>query len=142
MSDENVLNAAPIPFPKLDGGFAAERVKWRGIAFECGERVLIIPPLPLDLAEAASEEVAQEAPPEEAAGRGAWASRRFESMRRQVVLALRRNYSEAELPEAEIVEFLTLDNLHAAHQAALGMADKAWPRVRSGAELKPGERPL
>lgn len=93
------------------------KVKWRGVAFEYGDDVIIVPPLPLD--DVRDQQKKMSALMEKEGGADGDAL--YEQMRETILLAIRLNYSEEELPDAEIRKFVNMRNLPLLNAAATGM---------------------
>jgi hypothetical protein len=150
------MSTSPIPFPALDGSFSSDRVKWRGVAFDYGDRVLIIPALPISEVARIDQELAAlaeplpslkpdgtpEDTPEHKTALTQFQAARQKIMRAAITTSLRRNYTVEQLSDEDIIDFLTYENFFDAFMAAQGTYNKEAQRVRSAGELKPETRPL
>jgi len=86
-------------------------VKYRGVAFECGDGVLIVPPLPLGIVRERSRVTPDTVPT---------VDENFARMTETIILAIRRNYTEQEVSADEITDLITVRNIQLLHSAARG----------------------
>lgn len=123
------------------------KVAFRGVPFENGidenneDKVIIIPPLPLNKVRQYTQEVVEIDDPDETKK----GNLKNERVKEIILEAIHRNYPD--FTKDELEEFVTLRNLYNAYQAAIGSNSttdgKLFPDlVRSAGELTPESQPL
>jgi hypothetical protein len=110
-------------------------VKYRGVPFEDGDKFWIVPALPLGLLQdpdiaAHTDKVGQPLAPNES-----WRDR-FRSDNLVIIkAALQRNYPD--VTDADIMGFVTLENVGDVVSAAMGTYRSDAQRVKDPGEIKP-----
>ncbi len=133
-------------------------VKFRGVPFEYGDMVIIVSPLPLDDVQEFSERIAPTTEEIESSvallapmveGAPAKAARvitdadkarnkeRFKIMAEAILKSIRRNHTSGDFSDADFKEFLTMQNVNPAFDAAMGYTSSKF-KVRSVGELTDG----
>jgi len=123
-----------------------EPVKFRGIAIECGDKVLIVPPLSTKQLEDFSEQLDLLTAPKDFSFK-TWGKFVHDNMVPVALAALQRNYPE--ITEEEVLDFIDTDNYAAILNAFLGQskADKVrvgepFPAVMPGVASTPTPLPV